>query len=249
MPAPKIDQSSDALLIAHYDELYDNSPAFRSRLHNIVTSTRVLKLVLDPGVGHASFTLNDNSIKVWRYVSPGVVKTAEQIRDDIFFELHNARKAMALAALSGSDGYNVASLAGDIKKKAGYALANEWMEWYNVAESTLLAVVVNSQSAIGQLLPSPPAYQGQFVAGATSWLKFSNYLDTQVATNHTAHYDPAAAPGQKWLGKEILRVVNTKGGADLEIYANEFAPAQQQPQLHSRANPFTWQLLKTLSIS
>src|SRR4051812_45537571 len=160
----------------------------------------------------------------------------------LFFEIHNAKKSMAFNDLHAAKGYNRESLAsGGSKKKAGYALAVEWVEWNNVAESVILTARVNNESAMGQLLPAPPVYQGAFAPGAASWLKFSNYLDAQLASGHTASYDPAAAPpATGWLGKKILAALAAKNKTDLEITANEMAPTGS---LNTRATPFTWELL------
>lgn len=247
--APNVDQASDAMLLLRYDELYNNSADFKSSLHNVVTSSRALLLVLDPGVGAAEYGADNNSIKVWRQSSAGVDKTDEEIRNDIFFELHNAKKSMTFQDLSGGRGYNVASLANDSKKAAGYALAVEWVEWINVAQCTVLANIVNRQSAIGQLLQNPPEFQPAFNAGPTSWLKFSNYLQMQVTNGHTAHYDSAATPGGRWIGTQILQAVAARGTVDLEITSNEFSPPGRPPRLNSRSNPFTWELVKALKLN
>jgi hypothetical protein len=244
--APKVDSSSNALLHQRYDDLYDNSAEFKSKLHNVVTSSRALLLVLDTGVGAAQYNPDNNSIKVWRQSATGVNKTDEELRDDIFFELHNAKKSMAFQDLKGSRGYNVASLTSGSRKMAGWALAVEWTEWINVAQCTVTANIVNTQSTAGRLLKSPPEFQSCF-SGPTTWLKFSNYLKTQVAGDHTAHYDPAAS-GTTWIGNDILRVVATRSSTDLEITTNEFAPTGRPPRLNSRGNPFTWELVNALEL-
>jgi len=246
--APKVDQvNSDPGLFQRYDELYTTG-AFKSRLHNIVTTSRALLLLSAPGVGAAHYDPSNNSITVWQQSAVGVAKTNMELRDDIFFEIHNAKKSMAFNDLHAAKGYNRESLAsGGSKKKAGYALAVEWVEWNNVAESVILTARVNNESAMGQLLPAPPVYQGAFAPGAASWLKFSNYLDAQLASGHTASYDPAAAPpATGWLGKKILAALAAKNKTDLEITANEMAPTGS---LNTRANPFTWELLNTLQLS
>lgn len=248
--APKIDSTSNAYLTQRYDELYNASADFKSRLHNVVTSSRALKLVLDPGAGHADYG-SDNSITVCRQRSLGVNKTDTEVRDDIFFELHNAKKSTAFSILDGSSGYNIASLTNDSRKAAGYALAVEWTEWVNVAESTILVYIVNSQAGTaGPLLTSPPEYRSQFDAGDTSWLKFSNYLDTQVATGHTSYYDDKASNGSRWTGYDILRVTTSNGrnSSDVTIVTNEIAPTTGQPKINSRGNPFTWDLVKVLDL-
>jgi len=52
--APKVDQvNSDPGLFQRYDELYTTG-AFKSRLHNIVTTSRALLLLSAPGVGSFS---------------------------------------------------------------------------------------------------------------------------------------------------------------------------------------------------
>ncbi|MEU9454931.1 hypothetical protein [Streptomyces sp. NPDC048277] len=245
--APKIDNTSDAYLIQRYDELYNRSSEFRSLLHNVVTSMRALKLNLNPGAGAAHYDPTDNSITVWRQNSGGGGgnKTDEQVRDDLFFELHNAKKSMAFDTIRGATGYNLASLTGDVKKAAGYALSIEWQEWINVVESTILVNIVNSTPG-AQLLPSPPPYQANFNPGAASWLKFSNYLQAQVKIGHTTSYDKAA-PGQQWKGYDILRVVASAGGNSsyLEITSNEIA----SQKINSRGNPFIWDLVKPLQLN
>jgi hypothetical protein len=246
--APKVDQvKSDPGLSQRYDELY-STDAFKSRLHNIVTTSRALLLLSAPGFGAAQYDPTNNSITVWQQSSVGVAKTNMELRDDIFFEMHNAKKSMAFNDLDGSKGYNRESLAsGGIKKKAGYALATEWVEWANVAEFVILTALVNNQSTIGQLLPTPPVYQAAFAPGATCWLKFSNYLNAQLASGHTTTYDAAAAPpATGWLGKKILEALATKNKTDLEITSVEMAPPGS---LNTRANPFTWGLLNTLQLT
>jgi hypothetical protein len=245
---PKVDSSSNALLNQRYDDLYNYSADFKSKLHNVVTSSRALLLILDPGAGGAEYDTTNNSIKVWRQSSTGVNKTDEELRDDIFFEMHNAKKVTDFQALQGSRGYNRESLTnGSSRKKAGFALAAEWTEWINAAQYTILANIVNAQSTGGQLLKNPPEYQGDF-SGTASWLKFSNYLNTQSTENHTADYDPAAGPGTTWIGHDILRIVATGSGAALEITADEFAPTTGSPRLKSRGNPFTWDLVNALQL-
>src|SRR4051794_8019811 len=113
--APKIDPTSDPTLVQRYDELYNNSDAFKSRLHNVVTTSRTLKLVSVAGAGDADYDAATNTIRVWQQ-NGGGPKTHTEIRDDIFFELHNAKKAMAFADIGGLKGYNIAALANDIKK-------------------------------------------------------------------------------------------------------------------------------------
>jgi hypothetical protein len=246
--APKVDQvNSDPGLFQRYDELY-STDAFKSRLHNIVTTSRALLLLSAAGVGAAYYDPTKNSITVLQQSSVGVARTNMELRDDIFFEIHNAKKSMAFNELDGSKGYNRESLAsGGSKKKAGYALAKEWVEWNNVAEYVILTARVNNQSTIGQLLPSPPVYQAAFAPGAASWLKFSNYLNVQLAAGHTTTYDAAAAPpAAGWLGKKILEALAAKNKTDLEITSNEMAPTGS---LNTRANPFTWGLLNTLQLT
>lgn len=248
--APNIDPNSSQFLVDRYDELYNGSASFRSRLHNIVTSRRALRLDLDPSPGDALYDPSDNSITVYRVRSSGGDKTHTEVRNDLFFEMHNAKKAMAFAALDGSTGYNVDSLRNDIKKQAGYAIATEWTEWVNVAESTILVYMVNNEAGAA-LLSSPPEFRQQFDPGPDSWLRFANYLKQQVNAHHTAHYDPAATNDQ-WKGYAILRVVTATGryNSDLEIYRNEIAPTPpQQPHINSRGNPFTWELVKNLQLS
>jgi hypothetical protein len=246
--APKVDQvNSDPGLFQRYDELY-TTDAFKSRLHNIVTTSRAVLLLAAPGVGGAAYDPDRNSITVSQQSAVGVAKTNIELRDDIFFEIHNAKKAMAFQNLDGDREYNRQSLAsGGSKKKAGYALANEWVEWNNVAESVILTILVNNQSIIGQLLPNPPVYQAAFAAGAATWLKFSNYLNAQLVSGHTTAYDlTAAPPATGWLGKKILEAVATKSKSDLEITSNEMAPTGR---LNTRANPFTWTLVNTVQLT
>lgn len=248
--APKIDPTSDAYLILRYDELYNGSAEFRSRLHNVVTSSRSLKLLLNPVVGTAEYNPKENSITVWRQ-NAGGNKTDVELRDDLFFELHNAKKSMAFDVIDGPAGYNSGSMANDVKKLAGYALANEWQEWINVAESTILVYIVNIQAGAA-LLPSPPPYRAQFNAGPNSWMKFSNYLQAQSGIGgHATHYD-AAATGPQWKGFRLLQVVASISGNSsyLEIYPNEIASTPpQQPHINSRGNPFLWDLVKKLQLS
>jgi hypothetical protein len=246
--APNVDKKSDPMLVQRYDELYDNSPDFRSSLHNIVTSNRALLLILDPGTGTAEYDADRNSVQVWRQRRDGMLKTEEEIRDDMLFELHNAKKFMTFEEISGSRGYNAGMLVGDSKKSAGHALAVEWVEWMNVAQCTVLANIVNAQSSKGPLLRNPPEFQGAFVSDPNTWLKFSNYLKMQVSLGHTERYDPAAKPGATWLGTKILQAVAALRKQDLEITLNEFAPNQGMPRLNSRSNPFTWEQVKTVSL-
>jgi hypothetical protein len=247
--APNIDPSSDAYLVQRYDDLYNASAEFRSRLHNVVTR-RALKLVANPSPGDAYWDPASNTITVHRQRSAGGNKTDIQLRDDLFFEMHNAKKSVAFEALDGSTGYNAASITNDVKKKAAYAVATEWTEWINVAESTILVYIVNAQAGVA-LLSAPPEFRAQFDAGPDSWLKFGNYLRMQVNTNHTFSYDPAAT-GAAWRGYDVLRVVASTGrnNSDLEIYTNEIAPnPPKQPSINTRGNPFDWSLIKGIQLS
>jgi hypothetical protein len=246
--APKIDPTSDPILIQRYDELYNNSNAFKSRLHNVVTVSRALTLVSVAGVGAAGYGPATNTITVSQQNKHGF-KANTEIRDDIFFELHNAKKAMAFDDIRGLKGYNTASLANDIKKAAGYALAVEWAEWNNVAECVILNDIVNAQAGgAGPLLPTPSPFRGQFTAAGNNWMKFANYLTEQIQTQHTGHYD-AAAPNTTWIGKEILKQVAEKSSDSVEIYPTELnPPAGRQPSINSRGNPFLWDLIKDLKL-
>lgn len=247
--APKIDPTSDATLVQRYDEMYNNSPSFKSRLHNVVTSSRALKLVSVPGVGDADYTEATNTIRVWQQNAAGP-KSPTEIRDDIFFELHNAKKAMAFADIIGIKGYNKTSLANDIKKQAGYALAVEWAEWNNVAECVILNDTVNAEAgAAGPLLHNPSPFRGPFVAPGNNWMKFEHYLDQQITSGHTAHYD-AAATGGGWTGMKLLKLVSVKSGDTVEIYTNELTPPPgRTPAINYRGNPFLWDLVKTTQLS
>lgn len=246
--APKIAPTSDPVLIQRYDELYNNSDAFKSRLHNVVTTSRALTLVSVPGVGGASYETATNTIRVWQQ-NPGGPKTNTEIRDDIFFELHNAKKAMAFADISGLKGYNIASLTNDVKKAAGYALAVEWAEWNNVAECVILNDIVNVQAAgAGPLLHTPSPFRAPFTAPGDNWMKFEHYLTEQIQTGHTGHYD-AAASNPTWIGKEILKQVAAKSSDAVEIYQNELNPPPgRRPNINFRGNPFLWELVKNLKL-
>jgi hypothetical protein len=245
--APKIDPKSDAMLHQRYDDMYNNSTSFKSRVHNIVTNSRGLLLTLDTGDGEASYNSKTNEVTVFRNGLDGQPKTDTEIRNDLFFELHNAKKAAALSELVGLKGYNKAMLVGDVKKAAGYALAVEWLEWNNVAESTILVDVVNQEAAAnGPLLSSPGEFRAAFNAGADSWTKFSNYLKQQVDLRHTDHYDAAAVPGGKWQGNRILEVVTPTQRDAVTISDAEIAGTVR---LKSRANPFTWELVNALRLN
>lgn len=244
---PKIDPKSNAVLMQRYDDMYTNSTSFKSRVHNIVTNSRGLLLTLDTGDGEAYFNAKTNEITVFQNGLDGQPKTPTEIRNDLFFELHNAKRAMALAELYSLKGYNKAMLVGDSKKAAGYALAVEWLEWNNVAESTILVDVVNQEAgANGPLLSSPGEFRRDFDAGATSWTKFSNYLKLQVDHHHTSSYDAAAVPGAKWLGYRILEVV-TPTQKDAVTFGD--AEIAGTVRLKSRANPFTWELVNALKLN
>ncbi len=249
--APKIDPRSDQYLMRCYDDLYNGSAAFKTRLHNVVTSARALILVLDPGQGAASYDAQTNSITVCRRrEGDGGDKTDMQVRDDLLFELYNARKAMNFNTLDGPTGYNAVMLVGDVKKAAGYALAVEWNEWITTVEFTVMVDIVNSQAGVA-LLPSPAVYRADFADGPTSWRKFSNCLNTQVSTGHTVHYD-SAAKGPGWKGFAILKAAFPIGrdATNIELSVGELTPpAGGTPYLKSRDNPFTWDKVKTLQLS
>jgi hypothetical protein len=246
--APKIDPGSNALLVQRYDDMYNGSAEFKARLHNIVTANRVLKLLLDPGIGDADYDLTTHSIRVWRKNDGGGDKTDTELRNDLFFELHNAKRAMAFAALDGPSGYNIASLGEDIKKRASYALATEWEEWINVAESTIRVYIVNQQAGTA-LLTSPPEYRDFFDPGDDSWLKFSNYVKLQVGGGHTVSYDKAAT-GPKWKGFRVLELATAKDGVAVAITANEITPGiGQQARINTRGNPFAWDLVKGFQLA
>jgi hypothetical protein len=248
--APKIDPTSDATLMQRYDEMYNNSPSFKSMLHNVVTASRSLKLVSAPRVGDASYNESAHTIEVCLNNTNGA-KTATEIRDDIFFELHNAKRAMAFADIAGAKGYNRASLVHDVRKAAGYALAVEWAEWNNVAECVILNDTVNFEAgAAGPLLHVPSPFRGSFTTGGANWMKFTKYLDDQVASGHTGHYDDAATPGGTWIGPKILNQASQQSGAAVEIYANELNPAIGfAPKLNYRGNPFLWDLVRSMRLS
>lgn len=249
--APKIADSSDAYLKQRYDEMYNGSAEFKTRLHNIVTNARVLTLNLDPGQGDAEYNPQTNTITIWRQRADGSGdKTDTQVRDDLLFELHNARKSMNFNAISGTNGYNTVMLVGDAKKSAGYAIAVEWTEWINVVESTVMVYIVNAQSGAA-LLPSPPPFRSQFDDGPASWRKFENYLKAQVQSCHTANYDQAAT-GPTWKGYAILRAAFPAGRdtAAVEVSTAEITPLPGgKPYLKIRGNPFTFELVKALNLS
>jgi hypothetical protein len=246
--APKIDTASDAYLMLRYDEMYNGSNEFKTRLHNVVTSSRGLLLTLNPGPGGARYNPSNNSITVCRQDgNGGGNKPDTRVRDELFFELHNAKKSMALSELQGPKGYNVQSLRDDVKKAAGYAMAVEWTEWVNAAESTILVYVVNNQAGTN-LLSHPPVFRPEFDPGADSWRDFKNYLRTQVSGGHTAEYD-AAATDDRWKGYAILRAVAGRESANLTIVENEIAPTPpQQPHINPRYNPFRWDLVAKLDL-
>jgi hypothetical protein len=249
--APKIDPKSDPYLMRCYDDMYNASATFKTRVHNVVTSPRALMLVLDPGQGAAAYDSKTNTITVCRQRGDGSGdKTDVQVRDDLLFELYNAKKAMNFNALYGSTGYNAVMLVGDAKKAAGYALAVEWNEWITTVESTVMVDIVNSQAGV-TLLPSPSVYRFDFADGPTSWRKFSNCLNVQVSTGHTVHYDNAAN-GLGWKGFAILKAAFPMGRdtTNVEVSTVELTPLPGgTPYLKSRDNPFTWEKVKTLQLS
>lgn len=248
--APKIDRSSDPYLVQCYDDMYNGSAEFKSRLHNVVTTARALTLALDPGQGDAAYDLRTHTITVCRQRADGSGdKTDMEVRDDLLFELHNAKKAMNFQDLYGSNGYNAVMLVGDAKKAAGYALAVEWNEWVNVVEFTVMVDIVNNQAG-HQLLPSPSVYRHDFAA-PLSWRKFANCLNDQVSTMHTAGYDPAAT-GPQWRGFAILKAAFPPGRDTTPIEASDveltLLPGNK-PYFKTRANPFTWEKVKVLQLN
>lgn len=245
--------NSSAGLVAEYNALLA-STVFQ-RLNNTVTAHADIVLVdssLIPGQP-VDYTAATHTIRVplnTAAVPPAVpaARPAADVRDDILWEMHNASLRGALNRSAAK--FNVAapgpaaSIDEEQKypyQRAAYALCVEWEEWINVVEHDLKTQRINADPAMGGAGPHVTrSFAASFAVADAGWFLFTDYLQTQLATGHTAGYDANAA-NANWVGNTMLHIAQKQSAAALRItqaQVNNYQSGKTSKVKQASNNPF-----------
>lgn len=234
---------SDATLAGYYAAMLA-VPAF-AEVSAIVTANQRITLT-DSGVGGPTdYTHATHRIRI-----PANANAAFR-RDDMVFELHNAKKrgnltrahGMAPPALGPSP--SLEDRAVHKTRTALSALAVEWEEWVNVAEMHERCVLINAANAADIANGGPGGFDvsdqfgGQYPVNGTGWYVFKNYLNAMRAAGHTAGYD-ANAGAANWIGMTILQTVSGTKANSLKITVKQLSDwgSGNRTSHVKQANPF-----------
>ena len=224
------------------------SPIFQKEINEEVTKFYTLKLKMINGPGTADYNPEKHEINVYtKDADDKSKKIPTRVRDELMFELHNAKSHGLFEIIDGENQYNSAAFnaKSDPVKIAGYALANEWQEWRNVVESTIRIHRINSELKIGSKLTN--IFAGAFPDTSNYWLAFRNYLKVNVDSKHTSHYDSWSILKDNWVGWEILQMVEKKEGYKVLYTKTDFKAGKFK--MTARENPFLWTQLKSKKYS
>jgi Domain of unknown function (DUF4157) len=234
---PKVADNSSNYLKFRYMALL-RSDTFKKEVHKIITSSKEITLELVQGVGTADYDHETHTIRIWRQTATNGLprnKSDKEIRNDLIFELHNAKKRGEFSRLHET--YNIKGLDDD-NKNAFLALAMEWIEWFHLAEQVIRIENIRNDTSTDLLTNEFKQY---FLTG--TWRSFREYLRDQIEAGHTKYYDDKAVDNYKWKGWNILKKIEAEGNKTkiLNISQDEFNPkvTGQKPHIKFRINPFT----------
>ncbi|MGL5064913.1 MAG: DUF4157 domain-containing protein [Microcoleus sp.] len=210
------------------------SDTFKNEVHKIITTSKEITLFLVDGLGTADYSYATHTIRIWNQTNENGIqryKSNQEIRDNLIFELHNAKKRGEFSRLNKA--YFIKGLDDD-KKNAAYALAIEWIEWFHIAQQIIRIENINKDASTNLLTNQFKVY---FVGD--HWTSFRGYLKTQVETGHTKHYDKNAV-NNLWKGWKILTSIEERKKGTVQINNDEFDPqvTGQKPSIKLRTNPF-----------
>jgi len=204
---------SNAGLVAPYNALLA-SAAFQTLNTKITTNANIILLdsSLIPGQP-VDYNAGTHTIRVPLNTAAGAPRAVAEVRDDILWEMHNASIRGALGRSGAKFDVGVpgpGSSREDIEKypyqRAAFALCTEWEEWINVVEHDLRTQAINADPAMGAGGPHVTrTFAAQYAVSDAGWFLFKNYLQAQIATGHTTHYDGNAANAD-WKGHAMVNV-------------------------------------------
>jgi hypothetical protein len=230
---------SDPALTGVYNALV-LTPTF-AQLNQAVTRNTNIALVDSsiPGaaLGPVDYTSLTHTIRV-PVNQNGVARPLADVREDVMWEMHNARNRGALgrvaipgAAVTSEEKRTYA------ERMAAAALAIEWAEWIRVAEQATRAARINATLGAGHITNAFAAF---FAVADQGWFVFKNYMAAQLAGGHTARYDPAAAPpANNWAGTALVQ--RYASSASLKITGREVTKWLSGERMYIKSeanNPF-----------
>lgn len=230
---------SDATLTNEYNALAA-TPAFQVLNRAVTTNTNITLVDSSiPGavLGPVDYDSATHTIRV-PLNQNGHARPLADVRDDLLWEMHNARNRGSFVRI-GLPGVpvSVEDKRTHAARTAAAALAMEWAEWIRVAEQATRGGQINAALGAGYVSNS---FAPQFAAANSGWFLFKNYMKDQLATGHTANYDPAASPLPRWVGHGILQ--RYSGSSSVKIADKEVNDWVNGRRMYIKAaanNPFT----------
>lgn len=228
---------SSAQLTAIYNAMTAD-PSFQE-LNVAATTDADINLVdssaVGPALGPVDYSHDTHTIRV-PLSQNGVPRPHADVREDLLWEMHNARNRGALRRTPGvAQPLSAEESRTYAERVAASALSTEWTEWIRVVEHDIRATEINQRLGAGHVTR---AFAPAFAQPDAGWYLFTNYLRAQLATGHTAAYDPAAAQ-PNWKGAAIVQ--RYAGSAALRItqrQRNDFLAGRTKYVKPVDNNPF-----------
>lgn len=251
--------ASSAGLVNEYNNLL-NSAEFDA-LDAKVTTNQNITLVdssLLPGTP-TDYDSGAHTIRV-PLMAAGVARPLTEVREDILWEMHNASVKGAHVRTNNKFAVAAPGPGSSTEEKkiypyqlAALALSMEWDEWMNVIEHHIKTQQINASVPMAAALGAGPhigtMFAASFAVADAGWFLFSNYLTDQLASGHTAFYDPNAGVAT-WVGKGMLKIVEAGSKAALTIttkQVRDYTSGATKTVKKSSTNPFKSNALITES--
>jgi hypothetical protein len=136
-----------------------------------------------PNLGPVDYNSATHTIRV-PVSQNGVARPLPMVRDDLLWEMHNARNrgslGRGLAAMPAAPG-SAEEKRTYKQRVAATALAIEWDEWMRVVEHNERTTQINNQLGAGYL---NPGFAGQFAAVGQGWYLFREYMAAHGNWSH-----------------------------------------------------------------
>lgn len=243
-PGPDL-STSDPRLVEEYSFLLRSS-RFQP-LNQIVASDQAI-ILEDAAGGRFHYNADAHRISVSLDAVDGTPRSRADIRAELLWEMMNASNRGSLHRADMLNPYPLdANSSPEAVKlypywKAQSSLASEWNEWKNIAEYDQLVLSINADPNMGKGKSHVTRmYRYSFEQNSRDWYQFTNYLDFQINSGHTARYDPGAT-NPNWVGYSILAVAQDRSPASLNITEREVRNWQNKTTRKIKSpssNPFT----------